>query len=218
VLPFAAWIGLMFALGEPAAWKYAVRSGVCLALFLWLRPWNGYKRPALSDLAWGVPVGVAVWVVWVGLETPLGGRIPALQEFYLRWLVLPPGELPPLTESSPYSPMICGWPLTLVRLAGSALVIATIEEFFWRGFLYRWLIDRDFTAVRLDRFELQAFLIAIVIFGFEHHRWFAGIIAGAAYGCLLISRKNIWGAVTAHVVTNLLLGVYVLRTGSYTFW
>jgi hypothetical protein len=217
-VPFVAWIGLMYAMGEPAAWKYALRSGVCVALFLWLRPWTAYARPTLRDLAWGVPVGVAVLVVWIGLETPLGSRIPAVQEFYLRWLVFPLGELPELVEDSPYAPQNCGWPLTLVRLAGSALVIASIEEFFWRGFLYRWFIDRDFLSVGLGRFEVQAFLIAVVVFGLEHHRWLAGIIAGAAYGALIIHRKNIWGAVVAHVVTNLLLGLYVLGAGSYTFW
>lgn len=219
VVPFLAWIGLMYALGEPAAWKYALRTGLCLALFLGLHPWTGYRGPELRDLMWGVPVGVAVLVAWIGLETPwAAARMPGLQEFYLRWLVFPLGELPPLPEASPYAPQTCGWALALVRLGGSALVIASIEEFFWRGFLYRWLVRRRFLSVGLGRFELQAFLITVAVFGLEHQRWLAGIVAGAAYGGLIIHRKNIWGAVIAHVVTNLLLGLYVLSSGSYTFW
>ena len=45
-----------------------------------------------------------------------------------------------------------------------------------------------------------------------------GILAGLAYGLLLIRTRDIWAAVTAHVVTNLLLGFYVLVMGAYGFW
>ena len=127
-------------------------------------------------------------------------------------------KLPQETASSVYAPETCGWLLTGVRLAGSAFVIAVIEEFFWRGFLYRWLIEKPFTNVRLDEFDLQAFFLAALIFGFEHQRWVAGMIAGACYAYLMIRTRSIWTACIAHCTTNLLLGIFVIATRSYHFW
>ena len=57
-----------------------------------------------------------------------------------------------------------------------------------------------------------------VCFGLEHDRWLAGIFAGLAYGLVAIRTRDIWAAVMAHVVTNLLLGLYVLAVGAYSFW
>ena len=121
-------------------------------------------------------------------------------------------------ELSPYSPAACGWALTLVRLLGSALIIAAIEEFFWRGFFYRVLLGQSFTRIDLRRFDLGRFLLVVFLFGVEHDRWVVGMVAGAAYGILVIRTGNLWSGILAHGLTNLLLGGYVLMTGSYQFW
>lgn len=206
-------------IGAPNAWTYAARVAAGIVLMLWLRPWKHYTFSCSpSDWAWALLAGVLVLLAWIGLEMPIAGRFPAVQEFYLRWLVMPLGGVPEPVTFSPYAPAVCGWPLTLVRLAGSAFVIAVIEEFFWRGFLYRWLIDRQFLKVGLGEFELQAFALAVLFFGVEHQRWFAGIIAGVVYGGLILWRKTIWPAVIAHVVTNFLLGLYVIGAEQYTYW
>jgi CAAX prenyl protease-like protein len=159
-----------------------------------------------------------VFALWVLPESPWALTHSAFSSFYNTWLVLPPGRLPEFTGGVVYAPDACGWPLALVRLLGSAVVIAVAEEFFWRGFLYRWLIDRDFTSVDPGLFRLGAFLAVSLVFGLEHHRWFAGLLAGCAYGALYIRTRNLWAAVTAHVTTNLLLGLYVLASGAYRFW
>ena len=57
-----------------------------------------------------------------------------------------------------------------------------------------------------------------IAFGFEHARWFVGIIAGVAYGLLYVKTRNLWSAILAHIITNWLLGLYVLRTQAYQFW
>ena len=46
---------------------------------------------------------------------------------------------------------------------------------------------------------------------------FAGAMAGAFYGLVAI-RQGVGAAVVAHVVTNLLLGLYVIHTGQWGFW
>ena len=141
VVPFAIWLFAMQMLGDPAGWKYAVRTGLCAGLFLWLHPWTGYPALKIRNLPLAFAVGVAVFIAWIGMQTEwMGMRAPALQDLYLRYAVFPWGRLPDPLKTFPYAPEICGWPLALVRLAGSAFVIAVIEEFFWRGFLYRWML------------------------------------------------------------------------------
>ncbi len=218
VAPFALWLGLMFIGGEAAAWKYAIRSALGLALFLWFRPWRWYGAPSLRHVPLALAVGVAVFAAWVLPESAWVARWSSLRDLYLQWAVTPFGRLPEVTEPSPYAPAVCGWALALVRLAGSAFVIAAIEEFFWRAFLCRWLEGRDFLSVDPGRVRALTVVLVAVVFGFEHDRWLVGILAGLAYGFLYTRTRDVWSAVLAHVTTNLLLGVYVLATGSYGFW
>lgn len=218
-VPFVAWLFLMQMLGDPAGWKYAARSLVCLIMFLWLQPWRGYApmnwRHALLALA----VGVSVFLVWVGAETPwFRLRFPEAGDFYLRWCVMPLGKIPETSSARPYAPEVAGWGWALTRLAGSAAVIAVIEEFFWRGFLYRWMFAKDFMKVDLGAWHWGYFLLVNLVFGLEHDQWLAGWIAGLAYSVVMWRTRNIWAAALAHAVTNYTLGWYVLATGQYHFW
>lgn len=218
VVPFVAWLFLMQMLGDPAGWKYAVRSVACLALLFWLKPWRGYGPLRWSHLPLAFAAGVVVFVVWIGPETGWFSRFPVLQRAYLRWGIMPMGKLPEPLTSFPYAPETCGWPLAIARLLGSALVIGTIEEFFWRGFLYRWMFARDFMKVDLGKLH-WGFLVAVsVVFGLEHDRWLVGVAAGLIYGWVAVRTRDIWAAAIAHIVTNFVLGVYVLLFGAYRFW
>ena len=42
--------------------------------------------------------------------------------------------------------------------------------------------------------------------------WFAMIT------CLMVKTRNLWDCVVAHAVTNLLLGIYVMKTGAWALW
>lgn len=202
----------------PPAWAYAIRSALCLGLLLFLRPWRWYAPPAWRHFPLAMLVGIGVFVVWVGLEHPAAARLGPVQELYLKWGVRPFGELRPELTTTPYAPEISGWPLAIVRILGSGLVIAIIEEFFWRGFLYRWVFGGDFTKVDPSRFSAVPFFGVALVFGVEHMEWLAGIIAGIAYGWLYLRTRDLWSAIFAHALTNLLLGIYVVMTGQYWFW
>lgn len=241
VAPFAVWVAVIFLLQAFEAcgscprgwhpWSYAAKSAACAALFLWLRPWRAYAPLKVSNLPLALLAGVGVAAVWVLPETPWVGRLaPAFQTFYNRWLIMPPGafpdyfsplcfpELPAGHRSLAFSPEEAGWGLTLAKLAGSAVVIAVIEEFFFRGFFYRWLRKGAFWTVPLTAFDAQAFWTVVAVFGLEHDRWFAGMLAGAVYGWLAVRTGDVWAAAVAHGVTNLLLGVYVIVSRQYGFW
>ena len=88
-----------------------------------------------------------------------------------------------------------------VRLVGSAFVISVAEELFFR----KWLIG------------FAGFAWMVALFAVEHDRWLVGAIAGAIYGALCL-RRGLFAAIVAHATTNLVLGLWVLRTGQWQFW
>lgn len=241
ILPFAVWLGVMALLQlvdsssgiaricYPVS--YAAKSVLCAVLFFMLKPWRGYKGLALKNAMAGAMVGVLVFVLWVLPETELVREYaPRFQEFYYRFLVMPFGSMPeyfsakwfpeppPGHLSWAYAPQEAGWFLTIAKLMGSGLVIAALEEFFFRGYLYRRIQDEDFDSIPLRSFSAGAFFLTVLIFSVEHDRFLAGAMAGIAYGLLAVRSGCIWSCVIAHGVTNTLLGVYVICTKSYGFW
>ncbi|MGI4719858.1 MAG: CAAX prenyl protease-related protein [Janthinobacterium lividum] len=211
ILPFGAYV-FFIILGDmleragvaraDLRWLYPVQAGsVVLLLAL---SWRRYHElhvplPRPRQLLAAVGVGIAVLVLWINLDAS--------------WMTV---------GSSPgYDPRTDGridWLLVAIRIAGAALVVPVMEELFWRSFVMRWADAADFEALDPARVGLKGFLISTLLFGFEHNLWLAGIVAGVAYALLYMRHRNLWSAVLAHAVTNGLLGIWVLATGSWTFW
>lgn len=237
LLPYAAWMALMAALPATAP-AYAARVAATLVALAaafaisrvpfrnWFNfpstsgtvPFENWGQSPVVALIIGVIVGFIVCFLWIWPE-----QFAWYRDFdVLGALGLTGasngGQSPENGGLSPYDPAVCGWPLTWVRLLGSAFVIAPVEEIFFRSFLYRWLQKADWTKVPLSRFDVSAFVWMVGLFALEHHtRLAAGVMAGAAYGILAI-RRGLGAAVVAHAVTNLALGLYVIRTGQWGFW
>jgi hypothetical protein len=160
--------------------------------------WGSLHRPAPTALS--VCVGIAVFVLWINLDLP--------------WAVQ--GELTSYdpTQAAP------GWASALIfaRVAGAVIIVPIMEELFWRSFLVRYLIDRDFMVVRAGTFTLFTFLATAALFGLEHQLYLAGILAGLAYNAIYRKTGSLAQCVLSHAVTNGLLAAYVLTTGNWRFW
>jgi CAAX prenyl protease-like protein len=212
ILPFALYIALLAlegvlpdrAHGFDVRWLYPVKAGlVAVALAVLWRHYGELKTWGLSggNFVLSVAVGVVVLVLWVKLDAG--------------WMLM--GE-----PGAGYDPRDAGgridWVLVAFRIAGAALVVPVMEELFWRSFLQRWVQQSDFLALDPARIGVKALLIASALFAVEHVQWFAGLIAGLAYGWLYIRTRNLWAPIVAHAVTNGGLGAYVVATGRWSFW
>lgn len=245
VAPYLTWVSfiLVFHLAASLGFKsverwlphaYALKTAVCFALLAWLKPWRLYGGCGdcwRRDTAIGALWGLLVAFVWILPETPfIHEHLRPVSLFYNKWLVAPLGDWPdyfdPISrvvrmrvfEGMLYSPSEAGWPLAAARLVGSAFAIPVAEEFFFRGFLYRWMRNADWREVPLSRFDRQSFLIVCLLFALEHDRWLAGLFAGAVFGMLAVRRGGLRAAISAHVAANLVIGIYVLSSGDFRFW
>jgi len=108
--------------------------------------------------------------------------------------------------------------ITLFKVAGVVVVVPLMEELFWRSFIIRYIIDKNFDKVRMGTFTWASFLITVVLFGLEHYFILAGIMAGIFYNLLLYKTRSLAQCVLSHAVTNLALSIYVVSTGKWHFW
>ena len=214
--PFVTWIALQMLLPATAV-GYAVRTAATTAVAFTCLTVLRHGPQVSNDLKGLTPLKQAIIGLIGGLIVCALWIAPEYSSWYRTWLEMPIGEPPSAPGPSPYEPSVCGWPLTLVKLVGSAFVIAPVEEVFFRSFLYRRLQARDFRAVPLARFDLSSFLWMVFLFTLEHDRPVVAAIAGAAYGLLAI-RFGLGAAIVAHVVTNLALGLHVIYWGEWWFW
>jgi hypothetical protein len=93
-----------------------------------------------------------------------------------------------------------------------------IEEVFYRSFLYRYFIHARFETIPLGQFSAFSFVSTSVLFGLSHHEWLAGIFCGLLYQALVCWNKRLGDALSAHAITNFLLGGWVLWKGAWHFW
>jgi CAAX prenyl protease-like protein len=116
-----------------------------------------------------------------------------------------------------------GWPYygnVVVRFVRLVVVVPLLEEIFWRGFLLRYLINEDFTRVPFGTFSWLSFGVVTVGFCVEHSLpdYPAAILTGMLYNWVAYRTRRLSSCVLVHAITNLLLGIYVLRTGQWGFW
>jgi CAAX prenyl protease-like protein len=206
VIPFAAFAALTMLQGRfgdaSQYWIYALKTVIGVWL-LWL------VRSHIKELKWAfswesVVVGVAVFAAWVGLD----GYYPMMSQRS--------GSFNPTSSygaGSAMALMFIG-----VRIIGSSLVVPPLEEIFYRSFIYRYLIKSEFLKIPLNCLDWRAFLITGAVFGISHYEWLPGILCAFAYQWLVLRKNRMGDAITAHAITNFLLGIWIVTRDAYHFW
>lgn len=177
---------------------------VTVAAFLAREVWADL-RPRGRDLVPAVLVGLAVCVLWIGLD-----RWPGYPHLGTRQAYNPFEAIPDPVQRTLF---------LAARFYGLVLLVPLVEELFWRDFLLRFLSTREDFRTRLpEQFNLEAAALSGAAFAFSHPEWLAALVTAAAYTALLRWRRSVFACVVAHAVTNLCLGLYVLQTGEWKYW
>jgi CAAX prenyl protease-like protein len=216
-LPFIIFVALTCAQGQfgasSAYWFYLAKTLVGGWLIWEMRPFIAEMRWTFSWEA--MAVGIAVFTVWVGIS----GEWTTQNSLWVKLGIShsPKNPAPAWNPLQHFGPM-AAWFFIAVRILGSALVVPPIEEAFYRSFLYRYIASQDFMAVPLYKFLPVSFFGTAAIFGFSHNEWAAGIFCGMAYQWLVLRKKHLGDAMTAHAITNFLLGAWVVGKHAWNFW
>jgi CAAX prenyl protease-like protein len=206
VAPLLIFLALTFCqgkLGAASAYWFYLAKTVAGAWLVW------EMRPLVLEMRWAfsweaVLAGIGIFAVWVGLDP-----------FY-------PHLMKGGATGDPNGQFGAGsmlaWFFIIVHILGMTFVVPPLEEVFYRSFFYRYLVNQNFLSVPLNRFLPLPFVATALVFGFSHNEWLAGILCGAAYQWLVIRRNRLGDAMTAHAITNLLLGVWIVWRGAWHFW
>jgi CAAX prenyl protease-like protein len=213
VLPMAVFIGLLFLarilpsvgngfwLASSEYWVYPVQTFICGGLVIWF--WREYQLRPPTRILFTSAVGLLVFVCWIAPQQFLGAAPRVI------------GFNPDVFTAQP-----AYWSTVTIRFVRLVLVVPLVEEIFWRGFLLRYLIGEKFHRVPFGTFSWLSFVVVTIGFGFSHSPVdrIAALITGALYNCVAYRTKSLASCVLAHAVTNLLLGLWIMKTRQWGFW
>jgi len=169
-------------------------------------------RALVPEMRWAfsweaVAVGILVFAIWVGLD-PYYPKVSFLFKAGDPWN--------PFKEYGEGTAM--GWFFVGVRTFGSALVVPPIEEAFYRSFLYRYFVRLNFTEMPFNQLHWLSLIVTSLIFGISHYQWLGGVLCGLSFQWLVLRKNRLGDAMTAHAITNFLLGIWVVWKGAWQFW
>jgi|ERR1041385_1099312 CAAX prenyl protease-like protein len=169
-------------------------------------------RSLVSEIRWAISweavvAGIGVCAIWVFLD-PYYPKV----EFLFK-------------GGNPWNPFkqfghgsAVAWFFFGVRTVGSALVVPPIEEAFYRSFLYRYFVRLDFENLPLNHVHWLSLIVTSLLFGFSHYQWLAGFLCAAIFQALVLRKNRLGDAMTAHAITNFLLGIWIVWKGDWKFW
>jgi CAAX prenyl protease-like protein len=205
LIRFCAGLGLFTLEATTLYYLYPLKAVSVGALLYIFR--KRYHELSFKDLA-NIPntlascgIGVLVFILWINMDWTIGSA------------AVPPGFNATLVTDSTLQVA-----LTLFRIAGAVLIVPMMEELFWRSFMIRYIIDKNFDTVQIGTFTWASFLFTVVLFGLEHNYFYAGVMAGVFYNLLLYRTRSLSQCILAHALTNLALAIYVVNTGKWQFW
>lgn len=225
--------GLPWHVRAPEHWIYPLQTVVCLLLlgFFWrnyeFRPIRGSGIAVTLALA-----GILLWFLPSWLYGPLGvadwpqpaiGIPLVIADGTPVWSLLGLAERtegfdPTIFEGHPFVTAF----VVFFRFLRMVVVVALIEEIFWRGFLMRYLVDPDrpFTKTAFGTHSWKAYWVTTLLFVIVHmpEDWLGAFIYGSLAYWVAVRTKSLFACVLMHAVANLALGIYVMITREWGFW
>ena len=192
---------------SPQYWIHPLQIIICGAVLA--RYWQHYEWRPPNRVFFTVAIGVVAFVLWV---SPLAYLV---ERFFPKAARLP-GFDPAFFGAEGWA-----WFLNVgCRFVRLVVIVPLVEEIFWRGFLLRWLIRDEFMTVPFGTYQRTSFLVVTLLFMVEHAPadYPAALLTGALFNIVAIHTRSLSSCVLVHAVTNLLLGLYILRTGHTGFW
>lgn len=107
------------------------------------------------------------------------------------------------------------------RFARAALIVPIVEELFWRGYLMRWCINRDFPQnVPLGQGSWVSYVVVTAAFMFAHNPvdYAGAFVYGSIAYLLVIRTKCLLPVILMHAVANLIMGICAIALDLPQLW
>jgi uncharacterized protein len=215
-VPFAAYLLGTALVAKAEGFWYAIGYGavvIAVSMTAYLLKSNRLVCPH-RHIALPIGIGIVGIIAWIAL-TKLGVD-DAIQSVLPAW-IRPAGR----PSFNPMAEFDADWKriaYVVVRIIGIALIVPLAEELFWRGFLMRWLVSDNWQSVPIGTFTAFSFLGVVILFTLAHVEWTAAIVYCVLLNGYACWKKDLWGCMVAHSVSNSILVAYVLLSHDWRFW
>ena len=101
------------------------------------------------------------------------------------------------------------------------VVVALVEELFWRGYLMRLMVNLDHPwKIPFGTHSWKAYWVTTLCFMAVHQPvdYCGAVIYGSLAYLLAVWQKNLCAVIVMHAVANALLGWAALEWGKYGLW
>ena len=176
------------------SWKWGL-AGVgfgAVGIGFWLLPTVLYE-------AWGLKENPGGWLGMLGVEARKEGFDPGVFD-------------------NPFA----YWASLSFRFLRAAVVVALVEEIFWRGFVMRLACDweGDYWKQPFGKHRWLSYLIVTGLFVVAHSSsdYAGAFVYGTMTYLLCVWSKNLGACVIMHATANFLMGVYIMASGNYGLW
>lgn len=238
VMPFAVFMGFMVVLQlvarmlewkhpdapwwrqDPAHFIYPLQTLVTLALLVHYRKCYTFRASwqwFLTAMLFGT-LAIGFWLLpttlydhW-GLTGTPGGMLKLLG-VAARKDGFDPGV---------FSHPAAWWSSVSLRFLRAVLVVALVEEIFWRGFLMRFVADwdGDYWHQPFGRATWRSYFIVTGLFMAAHAPvdYAGAFVYGTLTYLFCVWSKSLGACVVMHATANLLMGLYIMAYGKYGLW
>lgn len=206
----------------PEQWMYPLQTllvGGVLCFF-----WKHYDFSKVKGVGLGAVMGVVGIALWI-LPSWLYDYFGYTEETVGVWAYFGLAErtdgFDPSVLSGEFG-MAGYWGSTIMRFMRAVVIVALVEEIFWRGFLMRFLIDRDgdYWKVPFGKVQFLGYWVTTAAFMFIHAPvdYFGAFLFGSLMYWVAVRTKSLLACVVMHGVANLLMGIYALQFGKFGLW
>lgn len=109
----------------------------------------------------------------------------------------------------------------MLRFFRAVVVVALVEELFWRGYLMRLMVNPDHPwKVPFGTHSWKAYWVTTLCFMAVHQPvdYCGAFVYGSLAYLLAVWRKNLCAVIMMHAAANALLGWAALEWGKYGLW
>lgn len=238
VVPFAVFMGFMILLQliggfiewkhpdapwwrrDPAQFVYPIQTVVTLGFLV--RYWGCFAfewsvKWALVGVVFGA-VGIGFWLLPTALYEAWG--LTGETQGWIKRLGIV--ERKDGFDPGVFQHPAAYWAALGFRFFRAVVVVALVEEIFWRGFLMRFVCDweGDYWKQPFGRHRWFSYLLVTGLFMLAHAPvdYAGALIYGSLTYLLCVWSKNLGACVVMHGTANFLMGLYIIKTGNYGLW